>query len=307
LTKSLAVITLPAVVFAAAPAAGSAVPAVPKAEMFVRDLPTSANPPLSNVLRGNQKDLPRGFLMVGHRGNTDDAPESTLPAFAKAIERGDDGIEFDVRWTSDGHAVVMHDDMVDRTTNGHGYVAELTEAQIERLDAGSWFSPLYAGIRVPSAVVALQEIAQRSATVQVFVHVKVPPTAEQATALVRAAAALGERVTFMVEHDNVAAVLRAAGATRFGLMVHRPAQWNATGYRVFVPYSAVDPALVTAQRIAAARARGILVIPVVGYPMTMQRAVVDGADGVYTDADIDCARPFGIAMCHAAVPAPERR
>ncbi|HEY2833555.1 MAG TPA: glycerophosphodiester phosphodiesterase family protein [Sporichthyaceae bacterium] len=271
------------------------------AEKSVRVLPTS------NVLPGKQTALPRNFLMVGHRGNTDDAPESTLPAFAKAIERGDDGIEFDVRWTSDGHAVVMHDDLVDRTTNGHGYVTDLTESQIERLDAGSWFSPLYLGTRVPTAAAALQEIVQRSSTVSAFVHVKVMPTSEQAAALVRAASVLGDRATFMVEHDNVAAVLRAAGATRFGLMVHRPAQWNATGYQVFVPYSAVDPNLVTAERIAAARARGIAVIPVLGYPMTLERAIADDADGVYTDADIDCARPFGLSMCHAAVPAPERR
>jgi hypothetical protein len=76
---------------------------------------------------------------------------------------------------------------------------------------------------------------------------------------------------------------------------------------VFVPYSSVDPNLVTAERIAAARARGIVVIPVIGYPMTLDRAIADGADGVYTDADIDCARPFGLSMCHPAVPAPERR
>jgi glycerophosphoryl diester phosphodiesterase len=245
--------------------------------------------------------------MVGHRGNTDEAPESTLPAFASAIERGDDGIEFDVRWTSDGHAVVMHDDLVDRTTNGHGLITALTERQIEKLDAGSWFSPLYTGVGVPTAARVLQFIAARSATVRTFIHVKVMPTAKEAAALVRAASVLGPRATFMVEHDSVAAVLRTAGATRLGLMVHRPVQWNATGYQVFVPYSSSDPTLVTQARIAAARARGIEVIPVIGYPMTLQRAIAEGASGVYTDADLTCSRTMGVVnSCHSVAPAPER-
>jgi len=296
--KSMIVITLPAVVLSAVPAAGSSVvpSAIPAVSTTIPAAPTAANA------------LPQSFLMVGHRGNTDEAPESTLPAFTKAIARGDDGIEFDVRWTSDGHAIVMHDDTVDRTTNGHGFVTDLTERQIESLDAGSWFSPLYVGIAVPTAARALQAIAQRSSTVQVFVHVKVMPTAKQAAALVRAASVLGGRATFMVEHDDVAAVLRSARATSLGLMVHRPVQWNATGYQVFVPYSAVNPTLVTPQRIAAARARGIVVLPVIGYPMTLARAIAAGASGVYTDADNNCARTAGVlAACHAVEPAPDRR
>jgi hypothetical protein len=90
-------------------------------------------------------------------------------------------------------------------------------------------------------------------------------------------------------------------------MVHRPVQWTATGYQVFVPYSSVDPTLVTSARIASARARGIEVIPVLGYPMTLQRAIADGASGVYTDADISCSRAAGVVnTCHAVAPAPER-
>jgi glycerophosphoryl diester phosphodiesterase len=296
IAKALMVITLPAVLLTAVPAAGSAMPVAPATGSPVVLVPQK------------KSELPHNFLMVGHRGNTDEAPESTLPAFARAIQRGDDGIEFDVRWTSDSHAMVMHDDLVDRTTNGHGLVVDLTERQIEKLDAGSWFSPLYVGVAVPTAAEALQFIAARSDTVHTFIHVKVMPTPEQATALVRAAAVLGGRATFMVEHDSVAAVLRTAGATRLGLMVHRPVQWDATGYQVFVPYSSVNPNLVTEARIAAARARGIEVIPVIGYPMTLQRAIAEGASGAYTDADITCSRAAGMVnTCRAVAPAPERR
>ncbi len=103
-----------------------------------------------------------GILAVGHRGTVRFAPENTLAAFRKAIELGLDLIEMDVRETKDGHLVIMHDATVDRTTNGKGQVAELTLAEIKRLDAGSWFSPQFAGERVPTLDEALAALAGRA-------------------------------------------------------------------------------------------------------------------------------------------------
>jgi glycerophosphoryl diester phosphodiesterase len=76
------------------------------------------------------------FMIIGHRGAAGYEPENTLRSFQKAIELGVDWIELDVRRTADGHIVVIHDDTVDRTTNGRGKVAEMTLAEIKRLDAG---------------------------------------------------------------------------------------------------------------------------------------------------------------------------
>lgn len=77
-------------------------------------------------------------------------PENTLIAFTAAANRGFKYVESDVRFTSDGYAVMIHDATVDRTTNGTGNVADKTLAQIRSLDAGSWVSPIYSGCKVPT-------------------------------------------------------------------------------------------------------------------------------------------------------------
>lgn len=72
-------------------------------------------------------------LIIGHRGASADAPENTLAAFALALEQNADGIEFDVQLSRDGVPVIMHDDTVDRTTNGAGRVSDLTLAELRQL------------------------------------------------------------------------------------------------------------------------------------------------------------------------------
>jgi glycerophosphoryl diester phosphodiesterase len=76
------------------------------------------------------------FMIIGHRGAAGYEPENTLLSFKKAMEIGVDWIEFDLRRSADGHIVVIHDDTVDRTTNGHGKVSDMTLAELEKLDAG---------------------------------------------------------------------------------------------------------------------------------------------------------------------------
>jgi glycerophosphoryl diester phosphodiesterase len=88
--------------------------------------------------------------LVGHRGACDVAPENTLPSFQRALDDGADLVEMDVRLTLDRRVVVMHDGTVDRTTDGTGTVAEMTLAEVQRLDAGAWFAPQFAGTCVPS-------------------------------------------------------------------------------------------------------------------------------------------------------------
>ncbi len=89
-----------------------------------------------------------GWLRIAHRGASGHAPENTLASFQKALEIGVDGVEMDARLTADGHAVVMHDGTLDRTTDMKGRVDELTLAQIQQADAGG-------GERVPTLQEAL--------------------------------------------------------------------------------------------------------------------------------------------------------
>ena len=78
------------------------------------------------------------------------APENTLAAFSIALEVGADAIDLDVRLSWDRHVVVLHDRLLDRTTNGSGPVGTYTLKELRTLDAGSWFGPRFAGEPVPA-------------------------------------------------------------------------------------------------------------------------------------------------------------
>lgn len=98
-------------------------------------------------------------LIVAHRGLLRHSPENTLPNFRACLELRL-GFEFDVQRTKDGHLVCIHDDKVDRTTNGTGTVSEMTLAAIRELDAGRWYDPGFAGTKVPTVEEVLMLIAE---------------------------------------------------------------------------------------------------------------------------------------------------
>jgi glycerophosphoryl diester phosphodiesterase len=104
-----------------------------------------------------------GLRVGGHRGAAGEAPENTFAGFALAFRAGVDYLEFDVRLSADGVAVVVHDDELDRTSDGQGPVASMTAAALARLDAGRWFGPVFAGERMPTLAAALAWIEARPA------------------------------------------------------------------------------------------------------------------------------------------------
>lgn len=108
-------------------------------------------------------------INYAHRGASSIAPENTMPAFMEALLQGADGIECDVRLSRDGVPVVIHDEFVDRTTDGFGWVHEYTFAELQQLDAGSWFSPKYAGVKIPS----LEELLAWLSTNHLLLNIEV--------------------------------------------------------------------------------------------------------------------------------------
>src|SRR5512135_1831254 len=100
-------------------------------------------------------------LVIAHRGSSASAPENTLAAFQLAVEQEADAIELDVDLTRDGHVVVMHDATIDRTTDGHGRVTELTLAEIRGVDAGAWKAAAFDGERVPLLEEVFEAMGQR--------------------------------------------------------------------------------------------------------------------------------------------------
>jgi len=77
------------------------------------------------------------MLIIGHRGACGHALENTLASIKKALDIGVDAIEFDIHKTADDQLVLMHDDTIDRTTNGSGSIAELSLSELEKYDAGN--------------------------------------------------------------------------------------------------------------------------------------------------------------------------
>lgn len=88
--------------------------------------------------------------IMAHRGSRINRPENTLAAFEEAVRVGADGIELDVHLSKDGQVVVIHDETLDRTTDGAGFVHEWTLADLQQLDAGSWFDPAFADQKIPA-------------------------------------------------------------------------------------------------------------------------------------------------------------
>jgi len=114
------------------------------------------------AVEGPQGGLGRPRLLLGHRGAAAEAPENTLTSFHAALAAGADGVELDVHRTRDGAVVVIHDDTVSAVAGQPGRVAEMTLAEIQRLDAGSHFAPAFAGERIPTLGEALEAVGPQT-------------------------------------------------------------------------------------------------------------------------------------------------
>tara|TARA_R110002072_G_scaffold64203_1_gene159102 strand:- start:77655 stop:78326 length:672 start_codon:yes stop_codon:yes gene_type:complete len=100
------------------------------------------------------------MILMGHRGARDELPENSLLGFQKVIDKGLKAIELDIHLSSDGHIVVIHDETLDRTSNGCGLVKEKTLAQLKELDLGS-------EQRIPTLKEALDVIVKSKVEVQI--------------------------------------------------------------------------------------------------------------------------------------------
>jgi len=118
---------------------------------------------------GNGWAWPR---MLAHRGGGALAPENTLAAFDAGHARGYRAAEFDAVLTQDEVPVLLHDERVDRTSNGRGSIARLSLAQVRGLDAGSWFGPAFAGERIPT----LEEVLAHCRRLGTWLNVEIKPT-----------------------------------------------------------------------------------------------------------------------------------
>ncbi len=128
-------------------------------------------------------------LIFGHRGAPRQAPQNTLASFRAAANIGADGVELDVYLTKDGVPVVIHNKLVDETTDGSGLVTEMTLAQVKKLDAGSSFSPAFVGEQIPTLEETLATLNQ-----QLLFNIELKPAGKRSIELVNAVAEIIQRL-----------------------------------------------------------------------------------------------------------------
>ena len=113
--------------------------------------------------------------VIGHRGAAALAPENTLASVRAAVSAGANMVEVDVILTSDGEPIILHDETLDRTTNGSGAVVATPWSSVQRLDAGSWFAPQFAGEGVPH----LDALLRLCLDLEVKVNLEIKPNPGQ--------------------------------------------------------------------------------------------------------------------------------
>jgi glycerophosphoryl diester phosphodiesterase len=127
--------------------------------------------------------------IIGHRGAAAHAPENTLASFSKAKDQGATWVELDVQLSSDGVPMVFHDDGLERTSNGQGWMCGQPVSVLSRLDAGSWFSPEFAGQTIPTLEAAMRHISRLGLGLNI--EIKADEQAGAATALAALTVARG--------------------------------------------------------------------------------------------------------------------
>lgn len=108
--------------------------------------------------------------ILAHRGFSANYPENTLIAFEEAAKMDVWGVEFDVHLTKDLELVVIHDESIDRTSNGTGFIKDLTLEQLRTFDFGSWFDPQFAGEKIPTLAEVLA--VYKNTTHQINIEIK---------------------------------------------------------------------------------------------------------------------------------------
>lgn len=170
-----------------------------------------------------ENDCAMDYKIVAHRGFSFVAPENTLAAYKMAAEAGANAGECDLYRTSDGKIVLMHDDKIDRTTNGHGKVVERTLAELKLLDAGSWRDECYASERVPTLNEYLVKLRQLRC--KAVIEIKMPGITKDVVGAVQQMRML-EQASIIANKGVVREVRSLEPKLPCGWLTGKPKDWE---------------------------------------------------------------------------------
>lgn len=261
------------------------------AERVRRQCPRQTAVPPARSRRGcHDSDVPATTpAVIAHRGNSWIAPQNTMAAFESAWRADADVVEVDIQLAADGGIVVIHDDTVDATTDGSGEVRAMTLPELRALDAGSWFSPAFAGQRIPTLGEVLTFLVDRPGT-DLLLELKdvwSPDDAARVTGAI-VAAGLADRVVVQSFYPQTVAALRdAAPGLRRGLLIERHHDGLAAGCAelgVMTCNPSVELVLGDADLVPSLRAAGLQVMVWTADDVAEWEALTAvGVDAIITD------------------------
>ena len=227
------------------------------------------------------------ILLGGHRGNSAEFPENTLAAFRSALDLGVDVIECDVHLSADRALPVIHDHLLDRTTDGRGLVRDHTMAELKAFDAGSWKGPQFAGERIP-ALSEVLGLARGRAGVAVEIKnlpLAYPDIERAVVAAIEEAGMVSDVVVIAFDHRSVLRVHELNPSLLTGVLeASRPVEplrlMADAGAEVFCPHwGAIDP-----ETAAELHAAGKLIgVWTVDDPLSLAWSKALPANAIYTN------------------------
>jgi glycerophosphoryl diester phosphodiesterase len=225
----------------------------------------------------------QSVLNIAHRGASGTFPENTIAAFRAAIEAGAQMCELDVQRTRDGAIVVIHDDTVDRTTDGQGAVAELTLAELKTLDAAVRFrGGVFKGERIPTLDEVFAAIGNRCT---LDIELKAAGIEPDVAALMRKCNAIETSMVSSFNWESLKAMREADAAVRIGVLAEKDAS-SMLDEAARLGACAVNPRydMVTPELCQAAHDRGVQVMVwTVDVPELMRLLIGYGVDGIVTN------------------------
>lgn len=228
--------------------------------------------------------------VIAHRGASAYAPENTLAAFVKAAELGATWVEFDVMLAACGQAIIFHDETLERTTDGEGEVRDFTYAELKKLDAGGWFSPEFAGQKIPSLSELFDCLASHGLGANI--EIKALPGQEEETA---------ERVVTMIQNSwpsqcpkplvssfsekSLRTARHCDPDLALGLLLeHWEADWQKLADDLQCHTVHLDAEIVTEKRVQSIAQSGRAILSyTVNEPKQAREFFAMGVDAVFTD------------------------
>jgi glycerophosphoryl diester phosphodiesterase len=228
--------------------------------------------------------------VIAHRGASKIAPENTLSAFLKAKEVGVNWLEFDVRLAACGEVVIFHDETLDRTTNGLGRVIDYPYAELKKLDAGSWFNPLFMHEAIPTLKATMEFLGRYQMAANV--EIKAEPGHEIATAA-RVMEILDihlqqKKIPLLISSFSLAVLREVRKYSQdycLGFLMHEwTPEWQSLCHELNCVSVDINQAILTPERTREIQSTGRLVLSYTVNEIERARELFSwGVDAVYSD------------------------